>query len=327
MREPLISVIVPVYKVEAYLDRCVASLVAQTLEDIEIILVDDGSPDRCGEMCDEWAERDERIVVIHKLNGGLSDARNAGIAAARALYVGFVDSDDYADPTMYEVLLRNLLETDADISMCGVADVYANRIETLPQMPRCVMSSEEALSDIFLNKTLLVCVPPRLYPKCLMEAVPAPVGKAHEDSFMLVDLFMNVKKSVVDTTPLYYYCHNEGTITSSSYNARTMHLVEAWERNLALIRAYFPALEQECLFRCYWAHFDVLDDMVLADRSSVNQDDKRRVIAYLKQNKGAIFSHPAVSAIRKIALCALLVSEEAYRRLVVANRKRQHLNG
>ena len=110
---PKISVIVPVYKVEKYLDKCVESIVNQTYKNLEIILVDDGSPDNCPAMCDEWAEKDERIRVIHKENGGLADARNAGMDIATGDYIGFVDSDDWIEPNMYEVLLKNALCMDS----------------------------------------------------------------------------------------------------------------------------------------------------------------------------------------------------------------------
>ena len=109
--EELISVIVPVYKVEKYLNKCVQSIIQQTYTNLEIILVDDGSPDNCPQMCDEWAKKDSRIVVIHKKNGGLSDARNAGIAVAKGKYIGFVDSDDYIESTMYEDLYLAISKT------------------------------------------------------------------------------------------------------------------------------------------------------------------------------------------------------------------------
>ena len=106
----MISVIVPIYKVEAYLDRCVQSIVNQTYRNLEIILVDDGSPDNCGAMCDTWAKKDERIKVIHKQNGGLSDARNAGMASANGAYIGFIDSDDYIAPEMYQLLMERMAD-------------------------------------------------------------------------------------------------------------------------------------------------------------------------------------------------------------------------
>ena len=119
-----ISVIVPVYKVEPYLDRCVQSVVNQTYPNLEIILVDDGSPDQCPVMCDTWAKKDPRIRVIHKKNGGLSDARNAGMAAASGEYISFVDSDDWIAPEMLERLVKALERDDSDIAACAVEMVW-----------------------------------------------------------------------------------------------------------------------------------------------------------------------------------------------------------
>ena len=121
MKKELISVIVPVYKVEKYLDRCVASIVNQTYHNLEIILVDDGPPDRCGEMCDVWAQKDDRSRVIHKPNGGLSDARNAGIEQAQGRFLGFVDSDDYITSDMYEYLYAH--RVNGGICSCGYIEV------------------------------------------------------------------------------------------------------------------------------------------------------------------------------------------------------------
>ena len=126
MEKPLISVIVPVYKVEKYLDRCVESIVNQTYENLEIILVDDGSPDNCPQMCDAWAEKDSRIKVIHKENGGVSSARNIGLDSATGEYIGFVDSDDYIEPEMYEMLMNALVEHYADIAVCNNTHVDEN---------------------------------------------------------------------------------------------------------------------------------------------------------------------------------------------------------
>ena len=122
-----ISVIVPVYKVEPYLDKCVSSIVNQTHKNLEIILVDDGSPDNCPAMCDAWAEKDSRIRVMHKTNGGLSDARNAGMAVATGELMAFVDSDDWIVPDMYEYLYQRLTEDNSDIAACGVQMVWEDK--------------------------------------------------------------------------------------------------------------------------------------------------------------------------------------------------------
>ena len=120
MDNVLISVIVPVYKVEDCLDKCVRSIAGQTYTDLEIILVDDGSPDRCGAICDAWAQKDSRVHVIHKQNGGLSDARNAGMKIATGQFVSFIDSDDWIDPDFLEVLMTAMKEQNAQIAECAV---------------------------------------------------------------------------------------------------------------------------------------------------------------------------------------------------------------
>ena len=135
--QDLISVIVPVYKVEKYLKRCVDSILAQTYPCLEVILVDDGSPDGCPAICDEYAREDRRVRVIHKENGGLSDARNAGIDAAKGKFLGFVDSDDYVHPRFYELLLQALKEEGADIAGCDVKKVCkTEKIEEKEQQDR-----------------------------------------------------------------------------------------------------------------------------------------------------------------------------------------------
>lgn len=322
-QDDLISVVVPVYKVEKYLDRCVESLISQTYKNLEIILVDDGSPDECGKLCDIWATRDARISVIHKQNGGLSDARNVGAAAAKGSYIGFVDSDDYVSPSMYESLLLHIQETGAGLAICGVADVYSDHTDEPNEIYKRTMRPEEVLSDIFLNKTLMVGVPPRLYPAKLAKEVISPVGKTHEDAFTVVEYLSKVSLVAVDTTPLYFYCHNEGTITSNPKTRARMDNIEAWEHNRKLVEEHFPQIVQDVMFRCYWAHFDVLDGIIL---SGVNLEHKQEIITWLKAYKHVILKHPNVNAKRKIALRALCLNEKLYEKLVYMQNNSVHYN-
>ena len=150
MDAPLISVIVPVYKVEAYLDRCVQSIVDQTYRNLEIILVDDGSPDNCPAMCDAWAEKDSRIRVIHKENGGLSDARNAGMAVTAGEFVGFVDSDDSIAPEMYQMLLERMNADGSDIAACGVEMVFedGSPARLLTKSGNCILNRDAAMEAV-----------------------------------------------------------------------------------------------------------------------------------------------------------------------------------
>ncbi len=148
-KQPLISVIVPIYKVEQYLNRCVQSIVDQTYKNLEIILVDDGSPDNSPAMCDAWAEKDDRVQVVHKKNGGVSSARNAGLDAANGAYIGFVDGDDYIEPDMYAQLLRAIQKDSSDMAVCGY--YYNQDVVTFPESV-CV-SAEQAMCYMFDSAT------------------------------------------------------------------------------------------------------------------------------------------------------------------------------
>ncbi|ACU94309.1 glycosyl transferase [Cryptobacterium curtum DSM 15641] len=325
MANPLISVIVPVYNVEKYLDRCMQSIVDQTYRNLEIILVDDGSSDGSGALCDTWAQQDNRIIVLHKKNGGLSDARNAGVQTSHGDWIGFVDSDDYIDKQMYESLYSLIEYTNSDMALCAVADVYADHTD-VPAMSAenfTVLTTKEVLSDIFLNKTLMVGVPPRLYPAWLVREVPSPAGKTHEDAFIVVDLFSRVEHIVIDRVPRYFYCHNEGTITSTPSLRAASDNIEAWEHNRVLVEKLYPDLMQDVLFRCYWAHFDVLDGMML---SNAEMHEQQKVINYLLSHKADILAHPHVSAKRKLALRLLSISKKLYRLLVMLQNRHIRYN-
>ena len=173
-----VSVIVPVYNVEKYLKQCLDSIVDQTLEDLEIVLVDDGSVDSSGTICDEYAKKDSRIEVIHKANGGLSDARNVGISKAKGRYIGFVDSDDYIKEDMYEILLNLIKKYDADVSICNLYDVIDGN--------ECIRNKEngireysrlDILKEVLLDKNIQSYAWNKLYEKELFDEIKYPIRK------------------------------------------------------------------------------------------------------------------------------------------------------
>ena len=184
LKNPEISVIVPVYKVEKYLNECIDSILAQTFTDFEVILVDDGSPDNCPAMCDAAAERDERVRVIHKANGGVSTARNAGLAAARGNWVGFVDSDDVIDKTYLEKLYCAGKQSGAEIVACNLLFMREDGSPCRYQeQPLCteILSQDEAIHRMRL--TPLIQATTRLHRRDILEGVVFPVGKNYEDAF------------------------------------------------------------------------------------------------------------------------------------------------
>lgn len=247
MNRPLISVIVPVYNVEQYLNRCVESIVNQTYRNLEIILVDDGSPDNCPAMCDSWAERDSRIKVIHKANGGLSDARNAGMAVATGELMGFVDSDDWISPEMYQLLYENMQQNDSDISACGVQLVWEDgtKPRALTKSGKCVLNAEDAMCAIIEESWLKQPVWYKLYKTELIKDILFPVGKYHEDVFWSYQAVGKAKRVSVFDTPSYFYWQRSGSIMGRTYSAKRLDAIEAKRERQEYIKCNMPGLENK----------------------------------------------------------------------------------
>lgn len=233
MNKPCISIIVPIYKVEPWLRRCVDSILSQTYSDLEIILVDDGSPDNCGAICDEYATIDSRVKVIHKPNGGLSDARNAGIAIAKGEYIGFVDSDDYIEPEMYERLLKAALEQHAKLSMCAFYcendDGTMNELDAVSLIPDGVQGAEALFVKLSEGNGWFFTVAwNKLYHRSLLNDRFYPKGKYHEDEFVIAPLLWEAKKVACISFKGYHYVYlRKGSITGSNTDFRHLDALEA----------------------------------------------------------------------------------------------------
>lgn len=251
----LISVIVPVYKVESYLDRCVQSIVDQTYQNLEIILVDDGSPDNCPAMCDQWAEKDSRIKVLHKTNGGLSDARNAGMAIASGELMGFIDSDDWIEPNMYELLYQHMQHNQADISACGVEMVWedATPCRMLTASGSYVLSQEEAMKAIILEDLLKQPVWYKLYKSDLIRNIPFAVGKYHEDVFWSYQAIGAAKRICVFDTPCYHYVQRTGSIMGEGYSIKRLDGIEAKCLRQDFLNQYYPEISDIGLQNLYFS--------------------------------------------------------------------------
>ena len=239
-----ISIIVPVYKVEPYLDKCVSSIVNQTYTNLEIILVDDGSPDNCPAMCDAWAEKDSRIRVIHKPNGGLSDARNAGMAIATGELMAFVDSDDWIAQDMYEHLYQRLAQDNSDIAACGVQMVWEDKTPSrmLTRDGNCVLNQEESMRAIIEESWLKQPVWYKLYKTELVRDILFPVGKYHEDVFWSYQAVGRAKKVSVSVRIGYYYLQRGGSIMGEGYSLKRLDAVEAKVQRCTYIQERFPTL-------------------------------------------------------------------------------------
>ncbi len=230
MKGELISVIIPVYNVEPYLEKCVESVLAQTYEDLEVILVDDGSPDGCPALCDAFARRDSRVRVIHKENGGQGSARNRGLDIARGAYIGFVDSDDYIAPDMYEKLYTALTDTGADISICDLVfvDADGNRTFDLPPMRAGTLTREqmyERLETVEKGRYVVVCT--RLCRRELFEGLRFEEGKGFEDEFLVLPLYRRCSRVALIADVLYYYLQRQGSTMNRPVTIRHLEAVQA----------------------------------------------------------------------------------------------------
>ena len=231
-----ISIIVPVYNVEQYLENCIESILNQTFKDFELILVDDGSTDNSGKICDIYEKKDSRIKVIHKNNGGLSSARNTGLDIACGKYIGFVDSDDSIHPKMYEVLYNLIEKYKSDISCCNYKytyDISNQNHEELNLNEVIEMSNIEAIEKLY-DKDLgvrLVVAWNKLYHKRLFDNIRYKVGRLHEDEFMAHRRLYNSKKITYVDNELYYYLQREGSIMSQiSYKRKVDALLSKSDR-------------------------------------------------------------------------------------------------
>ena len=257
---PELSIIVPVYKVEKYLPRCIDSILAQTFGDFELILIDDGSPDGCGRICDEYARKDKRIVVIHQKNMGVSAARNAGLDIAHGRYIGFVDSDDWIEPQMYEVMMDAIRENGADMAVCGVR--YADedgKFTRADWLSESVYSRDGLLADVF-------AMPNRLGGGCCNKVLDASkiasvrfkVGMTiAEDALYLFDCFMRIDGAVKIGDALYNVYERCGSATRTDSMICVNETIEGRLSMLRHTRKHMPSMEaraadkflDECL-RC-----------------------------------------------------------------------------
>lgn len=270
---PKISVIVPVYRVEPYLHRCVDSILGQSYTDFELILVDDGSPDNCGAMCDEYAEQDSRIHVIHQKNGGLSAARNAGIdwvfANSDSQWLTFVDSDDWVHKEYLQTMLTAALQHGTTQALCDMlpTDKFVEDA-ALSSGYVLIMNAEQAYIDHY-GLCLHACG--KILHRSLLTSLRFPEGKIHEDAFVTHILTFASARIAICDVPLYYYFGNPGSITRTKWTQNRLHEFEAHEIRLAYLqehgyqKAYVSELEAYT-----WGMFAQIQDLKLLSKENAN---------------------------------------------------------
>ena len=230
-KSPLISVIVPVYKTEKYLAACLDSLLAQTYRNFELIVVNDGSPDDCWQIMQRYAAQDARVRIFNKENGGVSSARNFGLDVARGEWIGFVDSDDYIAPEMYEALYQAVQSTGADLALCDYAAVDAAGTPCLPPytgLAQRIFTGRELLKRA--TNTMAQPAWNKLYRRAIFAQLRYPEGKLNEDLFLIPEVCLQIQKAVVVPKALYYYVQRGGSIMSGNKTLRHFDAAEAAQR-------------------------------------------------------------------------------------------------
>lgn len=262
MEDSLITVIVPVYNVEQYLKRCVDSILIQTYHNLEIILVDDGSRDSCGSICDEYAQRDKRVVVIHKENGGLSDARNAAIDIAKGEYITFVDSDDYIAEDYVEYLYIMLYRNAADIAACELKKVYSD----VDKLDECqenieVLSGCAALESLLYQRKVTPCAYCKLYKREVFGELRYPKGIYYEDLATIYKLLHRCGKYVIGRKQKYFYYQRQNSIMNEKFNVKKMHRIQVANMMKETIDVWYPELSAATSARCFLAGIQVFREI------------------------------------------------------------------
>lgn len=250
--DDLISVIVPVYNVESYLDRCIESILKQTYCQLEIILIDDGSTDNSGSMCDTYSSKDKRVKVIHKENGGLSDARNVGIDACKGKYITFVDSDDFLDKTYIAFLYYLIRQGEYQISICNPKYYYDgdqiiawNGKEVIKKM-----NNIEALKIMLYQQYYDTSAWGKLYEKHLFSSVRFPKGRLFEDLGTIYKIMLLSKNVIFSNRELYYYQQRNTSISGEKYNDRKKDYLEFAEQIFSEVKEEYPELKLAAASRC-----------------------------------------------------------------------------
>ena len=257
-----ISIIIPVYNVEKYLSTCLDSVINQTYQNLEIILVNDGSTDACPKICEVYATKDNRIKVIHKQNGGLSDARNVGLKQTTGNLVSFVDSDDVLALDFYQKLINVLIKNNADIAECGFLkfenESKLNEAKIDRHQNVEIYETEKALA-LLLEGSLSIVVWNKIYKKKLLEGIEFPVNKINEDEYWTYKIIAKAKKIVKIHDELYFYRQQPTSIMGSSYSIKRLDGLKAHEERLAYLKENYPELEQSairtyCMVAMYHYH-------------------------------------------------------------------------
>ncbi|RST72559.1 glycosyltransferase [Siminovitchia acidinfaciens] len=301
---PIISIIVPIYNVEQYLNKCIDSILAQTFTKFELILVNDGSPDNCGEICDQYKLKDNRVKVIHKKNGGVADARNAGIDVAKGNYIGFVDSDDWIEPNMYEILYDLIVEHKTGISACSIQSPTNDKKVNSDEIN--ILDSGTAINLIYEGKPPGFGPCNKLYLKNLFQEIRFPINRDYDDAAIMYQLFDKAEKIVMVDFPLYNYTYRDSSITKSPFSENRFDLVVNYYETYSFMEKYYPDMRDKIVDEYYSSLRTMVVDIVNEKSILKNYKYIRRISKLIKKDNNRILKCNLIS-IRKKLLSQILI--------------------
>lgn len=316
--QELISVIVPVYNMELYLDRCMKSILEQTYSNLEIILVDDGSTDKSPRMCDEYSKQDSRIKVIHKKNGGLSDARNAGLAIATGTYIGYVDSDDWIELDMYERMYTACVEHHADVAVCRYASVFPDETYKAGTGETRVFDREELVEHYLKDDEHVIIynsVWSKLFSKSIVEGELFPVGHNSEDIMYTTKSFCKAKRAVYIDSPLYNYVQNrEGSIMNTNRTDRMFRdEIPFWREHIQYIKdTVSHEMGDKAAFWFYRRMLAYYLDLIKAKETKKAAKDLAQMLLGEKKEVQRVYAQCTLSKGDRVRMNMFLASPKMY---------------
>lgn len=303
---PLVSIIIPIYKVEKYIRRCVDSVISQTYKKIEIILVDDGSPDKCGRICDEYKETDERIMVIHKENGGLSDARNVALEICNGTYITFIDSDDWVSEFYVEHLVEAVRYSDADLVISMFENVFEDKhvlkASSIQVEDLEIVGTEDCYKRILYQEGIEFNAPGKLYKRDMFTDLQYPVGKLYEDIPVTTEVIHRSSKiAVIQNIDYYYFCRSK-SIQHQDYTHKKMDAVAHILQMKTFIDDKYPVLFKATTCRVFCTTCNIL--LQIKNRREY-QNDFDYLWTIIKMSRGVVLTDKNA---RKKARIAALIS-------------------
>ena len=310
---PEISIIVPIYNVERYLDRCIKSILNQTFKDFELILVNDGSTDKSGVICDNYKNIDDRIVVIHKENEGLSSARNSGLDIAKGKYIGFVDSDDYIDKDMYHELYEALIKNNSDISICKFVRVYDDSEIKFSNndLLENNYSNIEALKELYKENSLdFIVVWNKLYKSGLIKNNRYPIGRKYEDEFIIHKLLYKCNKVTYINKELYCYYQRKNSIINSKFSIKD---IDRLDYHLDRVRFFNnineKVLKEKSIYNFVISYFDLYSKVKYTLKDEYNRKKLKKIII---KNYHYICTSDSFSVKEKLVILIFILNEKYY---------------